>query len=106
MQLCIVTSQYGNYITDHVEYREKARFVYGESMGGAVALLIHQKQHNYWSGVVLVSPMCKVQFVNNSHNSSCRDMLSIVYSSMVNYVSHQTFWSGVVLVALMFMCKV
>lgn len=29
-------------------------------MGGAVALLIHRKQPNYWSGAVLVAPMCKI----------------------------------------------
>ena len=64
MQLCIVTSQYGNYITERVEYREKARFLYGESMGGAVTLLIHRRQPNYWSGAVLVEPMtCKVSFI-------------------------------------------
>ena len=29
-------------------------------MGGAVALLLHLKAPTYWSGAVLVSPMCKV----------------------------------------------
>jgi len=47
-------------VAEGVEYREKARFLYGESMGGAVALLIHRKQPNYWSGAVLVAPMCKI----------------------------------------------
>jgi acylglycerol lipase len=47
-------------VAERVEYREKARFLYGESMGGAVALLIHRKQPNYWSGAVLVAPMCKI----------------------------------------------
>nr|ABR16349.1 unknown [Picea sitchensis] len=47
-------------VAESVEYREKARFLYGESMGGAVALLIHRKQPNYWSGAVLVAPMCKI----------------------------------------------
>jgi caffeoylshikimate esterase len=48
-------------ISERIEYREKARFLYGESMRGAVALLIHRKQPNYWSGVVLVAPMCKIK---------------------------------------------
>ncbi|KAK9136866.1 hypothetical protein Sjap_007460 [Stephania japonica] len=42
------------------EYREKARFLYGESMGGAVALLIHKRDPSFWNGAVLVAPMCKI----------------------------------------------
>ncbi|KAI3885634.1 hypothetical protein MKW92_049630 [Papaver armeniacum] len=42
------------------EYKEKARLLYGESMGGAVALLIHKKDPTYWNGAVLVAPMCKI----------------------------------------------
>lgn len=43
------------------EYRDKRRFLYGESMGGAVALLIHRKDPAFWHGAVLVAPMCKVR---------------------------------------------
>ncbi|KAL5983729.1 hypothetical protein ACLOJK_017820 [Asimina triloba] len=42
------------------EYREKGRFLYGESMGGAVALLLHKKDPAFWNGAVLVAPMCKI----------------------------------------------
>ncbi|XP_040380221.1 caffeoylshikimate esterase [Oryza brachyantha] len=42
------------------EYREKSRFLYGESMGGAVALLLHRKDPTFWDGAVLVAPMCKI----------------------------------------------
>ncbi|KAG0452540.1 hypothetical protein HPP92_024921 [Vanilla planifolia] len=42
------------------ENRERRRFLYGESMGGAVALLLHLKDPNYWSGAVLLAPMCKI----------------------------------------------
>ncbi|RVW54590.1 Caffeoylshikimate esterase [Vitis vinifera] len=42
------------------EYRDKNRFLYGESMGGAVALLLHKKDPNFWNGAVLVAPMCKI----------------------------------------------
>lgn len=42
------------------EYRNKCRFLYGESMGGAVALLLHKKDPAFWNGAVLVAPMCKV----------------------------------------------
>lgn len=48
-------------VAERVEYRNKSRFLYGESMGGAVAILIHRKQPNYyWNGAVLVAPMCKI----------------------------------------------
>ncbi|XP_051118461.1 caffeoylshikimate esterase-like [Andrographis paniculata] len=42
------------------EYREKKRFLYGESMGGAVALLTHKRDPRFWHGAVLVAPMCKI----------------------------------------------
>ncbi|KAI5311127.1 PREDICTED: caffeoylshikimate esterase [Prunus dulcis] len=42
------------------EYRDKCRFLYGESMGGAVALLLHKKEPTFWNGAVLVAPMCKI----------------------------------------------
>lgn len=45
------------------EYMGKARFLYGESMGGAVSLLLHQKDPSFWDGAVLVAPMCKVHIV-------------------------------------------
>ncbi|KAK1356926.1 Caffeoylshikimate esterase [Heracleum sosnowskyi] len=42
------------------EYKDKKRFLYGESMGGAVALLIHREDPSFWHGAVLVAPMCKI----------------------------------------------
>jgi len=47
-------------ICDMEEYRNKSRFLYGESMGGAVALLLHRKDPTFWDGAVLVAPMCKI----------------------------------------------
>jgi alpha-beta hydrolase superfamily lysophospholipase len=38
------------------------RFLLGESMGGAVALLLHRARPDFWTGAVLVAPMCKVQY--------------------------------------------
>ncbi|XP_048442723.1 caffeoylshikimate esterase isoform X2 [Pyrus x bretschneideri] len=43
------------------EYRDKCRFLYGESMGGAVSLLLHKKDPTFWNGAVLVAPMCKIR---------------------------------------------
>ncbi|WVZ54991.1 hypothetical protein U9M48_005713 [Paspalum notatum var. saurae] len=38
----------------------KRRFLLGESMGGAVALLLHRARPDFWTGAVLVAPMCKI----------------------------------------------
>lgn len=35
-------------------------FLYGESMGGAVALKAHLKDSSMWDGAILVAPMCKI----------------------------------------------
>ncbi|RWR76505.1 caffeoylshikimate esterase [Cinnamomum micranthum f. kanehirae] len=51
---------YYKSICEHEEYREKGRFLYGESMGGAVALLLHRKDPAFYNGAVLVAPMCKI----------------------------------------------
>ncbi|XP_076942670.1 caffeoylshikimate esterase-like [Bidens hawaiensis] len=53
-------SNYFKYISGQEEYKNKRRFLYGESMGGAVALLIHRKDPAFWHGAILVAPMCKI----------------------------------------------
>lgn len=47
-------------ISEEEGNRDKRRFLYGESMGGAVTLLLHLKDPTYWDGAVLVAPMCKI----------------------------------------------
>ncbi|RZR97537.1 hypothetical protein BHM03_00026733 [Ensete ventricosum] len=42
------------------ENKKKARYLLGESMGGATVLLLHRKEPSYWNGAVLVAPMCKI----------------------------------------------
>ncbi|KAL1197853.1 Caffeoylshikimate esterase [Cardamine amara subsp. amara] len=58
----IVNDCYDYYtsISAKEEYRDKGRFLYGESMGGAVALLLHKKDPSFWNGAILVAPMCKI----------------------------------------------
>lgn len=51
---------YFKRISGKAEYMNKKRFLYGESMGGAVALLVHRKEPDFWHGAVLVAPMCKI----------------------------------------------
>ncbi|XAR58433.1 2-acylglycerol O-acyltransferase [Bertholletia excelsa] len=53
-------SSFFKSVSTQEEYRDKRRFLYGESMGGAVALLIDKKDPSFWHGAVLVAPMCKI----------------------------------------------
>lgn len=54
------SSSFFTSISEKKENREKKRYLLGESMGGAVALLIHRKQPDFWDGAILVAPMCKI----------------------------------------------
>uniref|UniRef100_A0A7N0TL66 Serine aminopeptidase S33 domain-containing protein n=1 Tax=Kalanchoe fedtschenkoi TaxID=63787 RepID=A0A7N0TL66_KALFE len=59
---CIVhdcTDHFTN-ISEREGNSKKVRFLLGESMGGAIALLIHQKMPQFWDGAILVAPMCKI----------------------------------------------
>ncbi|XAR51539.1 2-acylglycerol O-acyltransferase [Bertholletia excelsa] len=47
-------------ITENPEFCSLPRFLFGQSMGGAVVLKMHLKQPNAWSGAILVAPMCKI----------------------------------------------
>ncbi|WZZ05716.1 hypothetical protein YC2023_091637 [Brassica napus] len=41
------------------ELRKVPRFLFGQSMGGAIALKMHLKEPQAWDGLILVAPMCK-----------------------------------------------
>lgn len=47
-------------IKEREELKGLPCFLYGESMGGAVALRAHLKEPSLWNGAVLVAPMCKI----------------------------------------------
>lgn len=47
-------------IKENPEYEGLPSFLFGQSLGGAVALKVHFKQPNAWNGAVLVAPMCKM----------------------------------------------
>ncbi|KAF9598016.1 hypothetical protein IFM89_023588 [Coptis chinensis] len=53
-------SKHFTSICERKENKRKQRFLLGESMGGAVVLMLHRKMPNYWDGAVLVAPMCKI----------------------------------------------
>ncbi|XP_009141804.2 caffeoylshikimate esterase [Brassica rapa] len=47
-------------ICEREENKGKMRFMLGESMGGAVVLLLSRKKPEFWDGALLVAPMCKI----------------------------------------------
>lgn len=47
-------------VKEDENWRTLPSFLFGQSMGGAVALKVHLKQPGAWSGAVLVAPMCKI----------------------------------------------
>ncbi|CAM6087976.1 unnamed protein product [Calypogeia fissa] len=49
-----------NGVMDREEYAGKPSFLLGESLGGAVSLLVSRRDPARWSGVVLVAPMLKI----------------------------------------------
>lgn len=53
-------TQHFTTISEKPENRNKMRYLMGESMGGAVALLLHRKKPQYYDGAILVAPMCKI----------------------------------------------
>ncbi|CAK9149864.1 unnamed protein product [Ilex paraguariensis] len=45
---------------ENPEFCNLPSFLFGQSMGGAVALNVHLKQPDAWNGAILVAPMCKI----------------------------------------------
>ncbi|KAB2026221.1 hypothetical protein E1A91_D06G204100v1 [Gossypium mustelinum] len=53
-------SNFFTRICEKKENKRKMRILLGESLGGAVLLMIHRKMPDYWDGAVLAAPMCKI----------------------------------------------
>ncbi|KAF7064884.1 hypothetical protein CFC21_071096 [Triticum aestivum] len=47
-------------VCEKEEHMRKRKFLLGESMGGAIALMLHRKEPTFWDGAILVAPMCKI----------------------------------------------
>ncbi|KAJ3669166.1 hypothetical protein LUZ60_011116 [Juncus effusus] len=47
-------------ICEKEENKNKKRFLFGFSMGGAVAINMNKKDPLFWNGAVLLAPMCKI----------------------------------------------
>lgn len=80
-------------VSEKPENREKKRFLYGISMGGGVALLLHRKEPTYWDGAVLLAPMCKVRSWRNGSTTSslssetCRVLYFYLYHLMIFFLN-------------------
>ncbi|XP_010509018.1 PREDICTED: caffeoylshikimate esterase isoform X1 [Camelina sativa] len=59
-QLVDDVSTHYTSICEREENKGKMRFLLGESMGGAVLLLLHRKKPEFWDGAILAAPMCKI----------------------------------------------
>ncbi|XP_066338828.1 caffeoylshikimate esterase-like isoform X1 [Miscanthus floridulus] len=53
-------SKYFASVCEKEEYKKQKRFLLGESMGGAIVLMLHRKEPTFWDGAILVAPMCKI----------------------------------------------
>ncbi|XP_065879588.1 caffeoylshikimate esterase [Euphorbia lathyris] len=51
---------YFNWIKENPQFHGLPSFLYGESMGGAICLMIHLSNPNGFDGAILVAPMCKI----------------------------------------------
>ncbi|KAL0442788.1 UNVERIFIED_CONTAM: Caffeoylshikimate esterase [Sesamum latifolium] len=47
-------------LTQDPNFQNLPRFLFGESMGGAICLLIHFKQPEFFRGAILIAPMCRI----------------------------------------------
>ncbi|RDX76084.1 Caffeoylshikimate esterase, partial [Mucuna pruriens] len=47
-------------LLDLQEYMGKSKFLYGDSMGGSMCLVLHKRDPLFWDGVILVAPICKI----------------------------------------------
>uniref|UniRef100_A0A2P2JKM0 Caffeoylshikimate esterase n=1 Tax=Rhizophora mucronata TaxID=61149 RepID=A0A2P2JKM0_RHIMU len=74
-------SKYFTGICEKQGNTEKMRYLLGESMGGAVALLLHRKQPTFWDGAVLVAPMCKI-----AEDAKPHPMVINVLTKLCNYI--------------------
>ncbi|XP_057764440.1 caffeoylshikimate esterase-like [Salvia miltiorrhiza] len=72
-------------IYERQENKKIKKILMGESMGGAVALLLHIKAPSYWDMAVLVAPMCKFAEELKPHPVwiSIGDMLSYVIPTWI-----------------------
>ncbi|XP_052198134.1 caffeoylshikimate esterase isoform X3 [Diospyros lotus] len=71
------------------EFSGLPRFLFGQSMGGAVILKVHLKQPNAWNGAILVAPMCKAAFnvIAYKHKPRLRTAVQLLRTTQA--IEHQ-----------------
>ncbi|CAK9152488.1 unnamed protein product [Ilex paraguariensis] len=47
-------------LTQNPQFQNLPKFLFGESMGGAICLLIHFKNPSLFNGAILIAPMCRI----------------------------------------------
>ncbi|KAK2969851.1 hypothetical protein RJ640_030160 [Escallonia rubra] len=55
-----IVSFFNSILTQNPDYQNLPKFLFGESMGGAICLLIHFQNPRLFSGAILIAPMCKI----------------------------------------------
>ncbi|KAJ7571668.1 hypothetical protein O6H91_01G171400 [Diphasiastrum complanatum] len=71
---------YFKSVRNSKEFKGKPAFLYGESMGGAVALLMHLKDPEAWDGAILAAPMIAHTETNKPswlHYNACRMLFGL-----------------------------
>lgn len=53
-------SFFESIVTQNPNFQNLPIFLHGESMGGAICLLIHFKKPHFFKGAILLAPMCKI----------------------------------------------
>ncbi|KAA8515309.1 hypothetical protein F0562_018461 [Nyssa sinensis] len=51
---------FDSVINQNPQFQNRPTFLYGESMGGAICLLIHFRNPKSFNGAILIAPMCKI----------------------------------------------
>jgi acylglycerol lipase len=52
--------EFFNSVTETEEFKGIPKFIYGESLGGAIALMVHFLQPEKWDGLIAAAAMCKL----------------------------------------------
>ncbi|KAF1869976.1 hypothetical protein Lal_00017555 [Lupinus albus] len=60
-----VLHSYKRFMAENPEFHSLPSFIFGQSMGGAIALKMHFKQPKAWDGAILVAPMYTMQFADD-----------------------------------------
>ncbi|XP_071928953.1 caffeoylshikimate esterase isoform X4 [Coffea arabica] len=78
-----------NIIKGRPEIVGLPRFVFGQSMGGAIALKALLKDPNEWDGIILVAPMCKADYNVICYSDQTRLKTAVELLKATRYIESQ-----------------